>query len=250
LDGSLKWEFDADSVSDIHLLQNGNILLTAGNTVKEVDRSARTILKFRNSGELSSCQPLSNGNTLVSDKKNSRLLVLDRRMKFVTEIPLKFKNKGLNCIEKVRVGPKGTYFAALGADKIVGEYNEKGTLLRSIPFEREVYSVVPLNNGNVIIGGSGGIQIVDQNNNIIWSLKSNDIPKVNLQTVQDLIMLPNGNLVIVNKTEKSIITKGVKLFEVNRNKMLVQTFCKIENQINPSCIALSGVTSNLFSESK
>jgi hypothetical protein len=250
LDGSLKWEFDADSVSDIHLLQNGNILLTAGNTVKEVDRSARTIMKFRNSGELSSCQPLSNGNTLVSDKKNSRILVLDRRMQFLREIPLKIKHKGQNCIEKVRVGPKGTYFVAYGADKIVGEYDEKGTLLRSIPFENDVYAIVPMNNGDIIVGGTGGIQIVNQNDSIIWSLKSDDIPEVNLQTVKDLIMLPNGNLVIVNKTENSIITKGVKLFEVNRNKMLVQTFGKIENQINPSCIALSGVTSNLFSESK
>lgn len=248
LDGNIKWTYSADSCSDLHLLQNGNILLSSGCIVKEVDRSGRTVMKFRNSSEISSCQPLLNGNTLVADKKNGRLIMLDRRMQFLKEISFNLKYKRQKYIEKVRVGPKGTYFVAHGADKIVGEYNEKGTLLRSISFESEVYSVVPLNNGNVIIGGSGGIQIVDQNDSIIWSLKSDDIPEVNLQTVKDLIMLPNGNLLIANKIENSITTKGKRLIEINKEKKIVRTFSKIESKTSPSCMALSGISYDLPSK--
>jgi len=248
--GEIKWEYKTDSCTDIHLLENGNIVIAEGSFVKEVDRRGKAILKYHNSGIINSCQPLLNGYTLAADSRNNQLLMLNRKMKLERTIPLEDNNKSENDITSVRIGTQGTYFIAKDKEQFVGEYSESGKLLRRIAFGSNVSCLEPMSNGNLIIGGKGGIKIVDQKNNIAWSLKPEDLPEVNLQTVSNILLLPYGNLLVANKIENQAKNKGLKLFEVNQNKKLRKTFSKIKINETPKCMTISGVYYDLSAKIK
>jgi hypothetical protein len=96
-----------------------------------------------------------------------------------------------------------------------------------------------MSNGNLIIGGRGGIKVIDQNNNITWSLKPEDVPGIKFQTVSNIVLLPNGNLLVANHVDDQSKTDGLKLFEVSMQKKLLQTFSKIETRGTPMCMAVS-----------
>ncbi|MCP4312674.1 MAG: hypothetical protein GY790_15540 [Bacteroidetes bacterium] len=245
--GRITWSCDAGVCYDMQLLESGNILFTDGREVKELNRKGEVIYAYDNGGETYSCQRLPDGNTLVSDCSGSRLLVLNRSLKPEKSIELQVENRGHHGLRWVRRGPEGTYFVAQEADHMVCEYDQEGRLLRRIEFPDDVFSVVPVNNGNVIMGGVGGIRIVDPEDQVVWSLKPGDIPEVDLQFVLGIELLPNGNLLVANWIKKPGEKRGIKLFEVDRDRKLVRTFPWTEELERPSCMALSGLNYDMAS---
>ena len=245
--GSITWSFEAGICYDLQLLETGNLVFTDGRIVKEINRKGEVLYAYDNGGETYSCQRLPDGNTLVGDCSGSSLIVLNRHMMPEKRIELQVTNKGHHGIRWVRMGPKGTYFVAQEADHMVCEYNQEGLILRRIEFPDDVFSVVPMNNGNVIMGGVGGIRIVDPEDQVVWSLKPGDIPEVDLQFVLGIELLPNGNLLVANWLKKPSEKRGNKLFEVDRDKKVVRTFPWTEELERPSCMAMSGLNYNMCS---
>ena len=97
------------------------------------------------------------------------------------------------------------------------------------------------------MGGVGGIRIVDPEDQVVWSLEPGDIPEVDLQFVLGIELLPNGNLMVANWLKKPSEKRGIKLFEVDRDKKVVRTFPWTEELERPSCMAMSGLNYNMAS---
>lgn len=229
--GEVTWSYPAKKGYDLHVLESGDILLADGDTVKEINRRGIVIFQYKSSGPIYSCERLENGFTLITDSEASCLVLLDRKMQPVTRIPITAKNKGPL---RARRGPRGTYFVAQQADHTVCEYDENGNQLRTISFPGAVYSVSALQNGDVVIGGDGGIRIVDPTNQITWSLTTRDLPGVNLDRARGIKSLPNGNLLVASS-----------LVEINRRKQIVRRFPYGKNTLTPACADLAGVPSRL-----
>src|SRR5262245_13959841 len=98
--GEIEWEVpnpDAREIHDIQMLPNGNVLFqTSYTTVVEVNRAKETVWKHESKPkegyagrvEIHSYQRLKNGNTLIAESGNTRLIEVDKQDKIVKEVPL------------------------------------------------------------------------------------------------------------------------------------------------------------------
>src|SRR3989440_607868 len=75
-DGSVEWEFAAQTPQDCWLLPNGNVLFCYRNGAREVSRDKQVVWEYKApaAAECHSCQPLPNGRVLVAECGLSRLV--------------------------------------------------------------------------------------------------------------------------------------------------------------------------------
>src|SRR4051812_34946720 len=100
-DGKVEWEIECKHNShDIQMLPNGNILFNSGPAaVTEVTPKKEIVWKYEgkptpaNKGrvEVHAFQRLADGNTMVAESGNRRILEVDRDGKVVKEVPLVVK---------------------------------------------------------------------------------------------------------------------------------------------------------------
>ena len=99
--GEVEWEFEnKHDVHDLHMLPNGNILThTSPTNVVEIDPKKEIVWKYeakpkegyKGRVEIHSFQRLDDGNTMVAESGNTRIVEVDKAGKIVKEIPLKVK---------------------------------------------------------------------------------------------------------------------------------------------------------------
>src|SRR5262249_5923785 len=73
-DGSIEWEFPAQTPQDCWMLPNGNVLFCYTNGAKEVSRDKQVVWEYKAPAQAQchSCQPLPGGNVLVAECGMSR----------------------------------------------------------------------------------------------------------------------------------------------------------------------------------
>src|SRR5438874_2790226 len=101
-DGKVEWEVECKYNShDIHLLPNGNLLLHTGPaTVTEMTPKKEVVWKYeakpkegyKGRIEVHSFQRLDDGNTMVAESGNRRIVEVSKDGKIVKEIALTVKN--------------------------------------------------------------------------------------------------------------------------------------------------------------
>src|SRR3954462_16021130 len=98
-DGKVEWEVECKYNShDIHLLPNGNLLLhTGAAVVTEMTPKKEVVWKYeakpkegyKGRVEVHAFQRLADGNTMVAESGNKRIVEVDKDGKIVKEIALK-----------------------------------------------------------------------------------------------------------------------------------------------------------------
>src|SRR5690606_34999104 len=94
-EGDIIWSYPASNVQDVWSLSNGNLLFTyyygesGMGGVKEVTKNKMEVFNFETSGEVHTCQRLSNGNTLIGVNKTASLLEVTNKGKIKKTIRLK-----------------------------------------------------------------------------------------------------------------------------------------------------------------
>jgi hypothetical protein len=249
-DGKVEWEVECKhNAHDLHLLPNGNVLINSGPaTVTEVNPKKEVVWKYEakptagNKGrvEVHACQRLQDGNTMVVETGNKRIVEVDKDGKIVKEVPLTVNKPDQHRdTRNARKLDTGNYLVAHEGDGCVREYDGSGKVVWEYKLDlnnrprsgghgpeghgTEVYSAVRLKNGNTLIGGGNNNRVVevDKDGKIVWSVDQKELPGITLAWVTTVQALPNGNVIIGNCHAGP---DQPQLIEVTRDKKVVWTF--------------------------
>jgi hypothetical protein len=249
-DGKVEWEIACKYNShDIHLLPNGNLLLhTAAATVTEVTPKKEVVWKYeakpkpgyKGRVEVHAFQRLADGNTMVAESGNRRIVEVDKNGKIVKEIALKVDHPDPHRDTRmVRKLDTGNYLVCHEGDGCVREYDPQGKVVWEYKLDlggraaapghgpeghgTSVYGAIRLANGNTLIAGGNNNRVLEVNKDgkIVWSIDQKELKGITLAWVTTLHVLPNGNVIIGNCHAGS---DNPQLFEVTREKNVVWKF--------------------------
>jgi hypothetical protein len=249
-DGKIEWEVECKHNShDIHQLPNGNLLLHTGPAiVVEMTPKREVVWKYeaepkdgyKGRVEVHAFQRLPDGNTMVAESGNRRIVEVDRGGKIVKEVPLTVNKPDPHRDTRMaRKLASGNYLVCHEGDGCVREYDPAGKVVWEYKLDlggrhrasghgpeghgTDVYGAMRLANGNTVIAGGNNNRVieVDTTGKVIWTLDQKDLPGITLAWVTTLHALPNGNLIVGNCHAGP---DNPQLFEVTREKKVVWTF--------------------------
>lgn len=249
-DGKVEWEFpNKHDVHALHLLPNGHLLThTSHTTVVEVTPDKRVVWTYEAKPkpgytgrvEVHAFQRLPDGNTMVAESGNSRIVEVDQDGKIVKEVPLKVaKPDAHRDTRMVRKLASGNYLVCHEGQGCVREYDPSGKVVWEYKLDLggrprsnghgpeghgvEVFGAVRLPNGNTLIAGGNNNRVLEvtKEGKVVWSVDQKELPGITLAWVTTLHVLPNGNVVIGNCHAGP---ENPQLIEVTRDKKVVWTF--------------------------
>ena len=119
-DGKVEWEVECKYNShDIHLLPNGNFLLHTGPaTVTEMTPDRKVVWRYEakpagdNKGrvEVHAFQRLADGNTMIAESGNRRIVEVDKDGKIVKEMALKVDKPNPHTDTRMVLKPDSDFF--------------------------------------------------------------------------------------------------------------------------------------------
>jgi hypothetical protein len=224
-DGKVVWEYPAEMSRDVWALPNGNVLFCFNQDynaarhdnpsgVVEVTRDKKIVFQFATSGQVWSCQRLSDGNTLVGAASQGRLLVVGPDTRLLKTIQVR-NAPGHSCMRMARQIGNGHFLVAEESAHAVREYDPDGRMLGELKVSFAPFSVVRLENGRTIVCGERTLVEADPAGKIVWSVEGKDLPELGIRWFAGLQALPNGNYFICNAGGK------VPFFELSRQKEIV-----------------------------
>ncbi len=248
--GQIDWSFPmAAEVHDLSLLPSGNVLLITGrNTVEERTREGKSVWKYTAKNkkgyqgpiEIHATQRLPNGDTMVAESGNRRIVEVRKDGTVAREIPLTIDNPHPHRDTRlVRRTPLGNYLVSHEGDGVVREYDLDGKVVWTHKLDlagrprsgghgpeghgTEVYGAWRLANGNTVIGAGNGNRVyeVDQQGKITWVVEQKELPGITLAWVTMVEILPNGNIIIGNCHAGET---NPQLIEITRDKKVIWTF--------------------------
>lgn len=255
-EGKTTWEMRWGGIHDIHVLDNGHILVQQGAaTVAEIDPEAKKVVwsydASKNNGnagkrvEVHAFQPLGEGKLMIAESGPARIIEIDRDGKLLKEFKLKINRPDAHSDTRlVRKLDNGHYLVAHEADGYVREYDAEGKVVweYEVPlfgkaprgghgpeaFGNKLFAALRLPNGNTLIATGNGHSVLEvtPEKEIVWKIEQNDLPGITLAWVTTLEVLPNGNYVIGNCHAGE---KNPLLVEIEpKTKKVVWTFDRFE----------------------
>jgi outer membrane protein assembly factor BamB len=227
-DGAIAWEMPWDGIHDIHVLENGHIMVQQGmQQVAEIDPTTKKVVwhydarnNHGNAGkklEVHAFQPLADGVVMLAESGPARIIEIDRQGTLLKEIKLKVDRPHPHMDTRlVRKLDNGHYLVCHEGDGVVREYAGDGTVVweYDVPlFGKEpmgghgpdawgdkTFCALRLPNGHTLLstGNGHGVLEVTPDKEIVWQLGQNDLPDITFAWVTTLEVLPNGNYVIGN----------------------------------------------------
>lgn len=227
-DGTISWEMPWGGIHDIHVLENGNLMVQQGQQkVVEIDRQTKQIVwtydsQTQNAAgdspvEVHAFQPLANGHLMIAESGRGRIIEVDRQGKLVKQIRLRLNAPHPHMDTRLaRQLADGSYLVCHEGDGFVRHYDAAGKVIWEfeVPlfgrdrqdghgpeaFGNKVFGAVRLANGNYLVATGNGHSVleVSPDKEIVWRLEQNDLPGITLAWVTTLEVLPNGHYVIGN----------------------------------------------------
>lgn len=227
--GEIEWEMPWGGIHDIHVLENGHIMVQQGAaSVAEIDPESKKVVWSYDSAksngnegkriEVHAFQPLANGNVMIAESGAGRIIEIDRNGKLLKEISLKLDHPHPHSDTRlVRKLDNGNYLVAHENDGHIREYDGKsGEVVWDfeVPmfgeesrgghgpeaFGNKAFAAVRLKNGNTLVATGNGHSVIEvtPEKEVVWKIAQNDLPGITLAWVTTLEVLPNGNYVIGN----------------------------------------------------
>ena len=227
--GSVEWEFDAQTPQDCWFLPNGHVLFCYRGGAREVSRDKQVVWEYKAppQAQCHSCQPLPDGLVLVAECGMSRLVEVGRDGQVAREIKVASQAKNMgHQFRGTRKTADGHYWVCLMDEKKIVELSSAGTLLREIPVDGFPHAAVKLPDGHLLItlGTAGKVIELDENLKIAWELGENEAPGNPLRLPAGCQRLPNGHTIICNYLVAAYLGKQPQAFEVTRDKRVVWEF--------------------------
>jgi len=226
--GEIEWEFPAKTPQDCWMLPNGNVLFSQITGAAEVTMDKKVVWEYKApaKAKVHSCQPLPDGNVLVSECLMSRIVVVGRDGSVVKEMPIKSTSLNSHQFRGARRTSDGHYWVCLMDEKKVAELDVNGSLLREIPFDGHPLEAVKLPNGHLIVTlwDKSHVVELDENLKTVWEITEKELPGNPLQIPVGIHRLPNGNTIIGNYLGHGFEGKQPMVFEVTPEKKVVWEF--------------------------
>lgn len=227
-DGKTEWQIPWSGIHDIHVLENGNILLQQGaNKVVELDSKTHKVIwsydsarSNGNSGkpvEVHALQPLADDNVMIAESGPARIIEVNREGKIVHQIKLKVNRPHPHTDTRLaRKLSNGHYLVCHEGDGFVREYDGNGEVVWEfeVPlfgrakkeghgpeaYGNKCFAAVRLGSGNTLIttGNGHGVIEVTPDKKIVWQIQQNDLDGITLAWVTTVDVLPDGNYIIGN----------------------------------------------------
>ena len=240
-DGSIEWEFPAQTPQDCWFLPNGNVLFCYQNGAKEVSHDKKVVWEYKAPAQAQchSCQPLPDGRVLVAECGLSRLIEAGRDGQVAQEIKVASQAKNLgHQFRGTRKTADGHYWTCLMDEKKIVELSSVGALLREIPVDGFPHAAIKLPDGHLLVtlGTAGKVIELDADLKIVWQIGADELPGNPLRLPAGAQRLANGNTIICNYLPGPFMGKQPQAFEVTRDKHVVWEFAdhgrfKTVNQI-------------------
>ena len=229
-EGKIEWEVPAPRAQDIFMLKGDRVLFNTNRGAKIVSIKDKKVLweyKHQSKGrfEIHSCQPLDNGNVLISVSGESKVIEVDKDGKIAKTIEFKAvsksaKNSHMELRDSFKT-KRGTYLVAFLEEGLIREFDADAKVIRTIKPDcfkaRGVSSIQELKNGNLVVSGAYGHNVVeiDKNDKVVWSLTQADIKDLDLGYVATAKRLKNGNTMV------SLYHGTYSFFEVTKDKKVI-----------------------------
>lgn len=262
--GEVEWEVPCKPTShDIAVLPSGNYLLHMSNTeIVEMTHADKKVVwrhvskptEGKKGIEIHAFQRLENGNTMVAESGNARIIEVDKDDKIVKEFPLVVERPSTHSDTRlVRKLDNGHYLVCHENDGAVREYDENGKVVWTYKLGLagrpaagghgpeghgdHVYSAYRLPNGNTLIGCGNGNRVIEitPEGKTVWAIEQKELPGITLAWVTMLHVLPNGNVIIGNCHAGP---ENPQLIEVTREKKVVWTLKDFKNLGNSTAATL------------
>jgi ABC-type amino acid transport substrate-binding protein len=266
--GTVLWKRPSPhNAHDFAVLSNGNLLVhAAANRVIEVSATdpttpmiwewtAKPVAPYTGAVEIHAFERLPDGNTLVAETGNLRILEINPKGEIVTSVPIQTDRPDAHHdTRRVRKTSAGTYLVCHEPLGLVREYDARGAIVweYAIPLSKDrepspgqqghgtaVFHAIRLPSGNTLIAGGNNNRVLEVNpaKEIVWSvdrdeLKDLDGNPIRLAWVTSLQVLPNGNVIIGNTHAGP---DQPQLIEVTRDKKVVWTFRDFTQLGNDVC---------------
>src|SRR4051812_33962307 len=241
-DGSIEWEFPAQTPQDCWMLPNGNVLFCYSKGAREVARDKKVVWEYKAPAQAQchSCQPLLGKRVLVAECGMSRIIEAGPDGKIAQEIKVASQAKNMgHQFRGTRKTADGHYWVCLMDEKKIVELSPSGALLREIPVDGFPHAAIKLPNGNLLVtlGTAGKVIELDDKLKIVWQLEQNEVPGNPLRLPAGAVRLSNGNTIVCNYLPSPFMGRQPQAFEVTRDKRVVWEFTdharfKTVNQIH------------------
>ena len=245
--GKVTWEAPCNfTCHDISMLPSGNILFhTDPVTVVEMNPQKEIVWKhvstrkegYTGAVEIHAFQRLPNGNTMISESGNARIIEVDKDDKIVHQIALTVDHPNSHRDTRLaRQLANGHYLVCHEGDGVIREYDHDGKVVWSYKMDLDgkpetgshqghginVFDAIRLKNGNTLIGGGNGNRVMEvtPEGKCIWQVGYTDLPGIQFFWVTTLEVLPNGHIVIGNTHAGEA---NPQLIEITKDKKVVWT---------------------------
>ncbi len=228
--GAVTWKLDCPHNShDLAALPNRNVLLhPAPDRIMEVTPMNDLVWEWKSvpvppyAGrvEIHAFERLSNGNTLIAETGNLRVLEVNAKGEIVKNVPLTVEQPDSHRdTRRVRKTDAGTYLVCHEGLGLVREYDEKGAIVWEYKLDlhdqpatgghdghgTSVFNALRLKSGNTLIAGGNNNRVFEVNpkKETVWSVERDELRRpdgrpIHLCWVTTLQVMPNGNIVFGN----------------------------------------------------
>lgn len=196
-----------------------------GDGVSILSPDGDLLFDYKTQHEVFGCHPLENGNIVVGELRQKRIVEVAPDGKIVKEIPVEYPDDRITpheCMRMVRKY-KDHYYLVMPGVNCIRKYGPDGTLVREYPIHADSFGVVIRDNGNLVYTCMSGAYELTPEGEEIWSLTDKDVPEIGIRWLLGIQLLKNGNLVLTNWMGHDHHDEGIPFFEVTREKEVVWT---------------------------
>ena len=235
-DGNItrKWE-GRSARFDVWQLPDGRVVYPhygcgLGDGVSVLSGEGELLLRYQTKHEIFGCQPLPDGNILVGELRQKRIVEVTPDGKIAVEIPVEYPDDGNphECMRMVRKVGENTYYAVMPGLNLIRRYDRtdigQGWAVKEYPIRPDAFGVVIRPGGNIVYTCMSGAYELTPEGEEIWSLTDADVPEIGIRWLLGIQLLKNGNLVLTNWMGHGHHDEGVHFFEVTQKKEVVWSF--------------------------
>ena len=227
--GEITWQWDCKSPQDCWKLDNGNYLFCFATGALEVTPDKKVVWEYKAPTdvkvEVHSCQPLPNGNVMITECGTSRIIEVDRSGKIAKEIKLVTAPdmKLHNQFRGTRKQPNGHYIVCFKGEGKIVEIDGEGKVVHEVKVPGDPHAAVKLPDGHLLVdcGDAHKVIELDENDKVVWELNENDLPGNTLRLMAGCQRLANGNTVFCVYLGHGHIGEQPQVIEVTRDKKVV-----------------------------